>query len=149
MYSSAKGVQMQYAKMALVLIVEDEATIALAVAQELEDQGFRTCIVSTTDEAMATPIDELVAAIVNLRLGTELAGQRIIRHLREHIPGLPIVVMTGYDREWSQADLRGLGPPTIRLHKPNHLHPLVPSVREVIERGNRSTTQQHRRRRTD
>jgi DNA-binding response OmpR family regulator len=140
---------MQDSKDPLVLIVEDETLIALAVAQELDDQGFRTCFAATADEAAAAPVGELVAAVVNLRLGTELAGQRVIRHLRDHIPGLPIVVMTGYDRECPEADLRGLGPPTIRLHKPNHLHPLVPSVREVIERGNRSTTQQHRRRRTD
>jgi DNA-binding response OmpR family regulator len=140
---------MQEPKDPLVLIVEDEALIALAVAQELDDQGFRTCIAATEAEAAAAPVGELVAAVVNLRLATDLVGQRVIRHLRERRPGLPVVVMTGYDREWSQADLRGLGPPTIRLHKPNHLHPLVPSVREVIERGNRSTTQQHRRRRTD
>jgi ActR/RegA family two-component response regulator len=100
---------MQDSKEPLVLIVEDETLIALAVAQELDDQGFRTCIAATEDDAAAAPVDELVAAVVNLRLATDLAGQRVIRDLRERIPGLPVVVMTGYNRECPEADLRGLG----------------------------------------
>jgi hypothetical protein len=79
----------------------------------------------------------------------DLVGQRIIRDLRDRIPGLPVVVITGYDQESPQADLRGLGPTTIRLHKPGHLGNVAPSVQDVIERARRNSTELHRRRRSD
>jgi ActR/RegA family two-component response regulator len=140
---------MQDIKAPLVLVVEDETLIALAVAQELDDQGFRTCLAATEDEAMEAPVGELAAAVVNLRLGADLVGQRIIRDLRGRMPGLPVVVVTGYSCECPQADLRGLGPTTNRLHKPGHLGNVAPSVRDVIERARRNSNEPHRRRRSD
>ena len=69
---------------------------------------------------------------MNLRLNGELVGHAIIRALRLRCPALPIVVVTGYDGEAPQADLRGLGWPTVRLLKPQHGEQLVDAVRNVI-----------------
>ena len=58
--------------------------------------------------------------------------RRLIGTLRRRLPGLPVVVVTGYGPESPAADLRGLGGPTARLHKPCSPDQLVAAVRQVL-----------------
>lgn len=68
--------------------------------------------------ALIPTVGPLAVAVVDLRLGGDLAGQRIIRALRMQIPDLPVVVVTGFGHNTPEANLRGLGWPTVRLPKP-------------------------------
>jgi DNA-binding response OmpR family regulator len=61
---------------------------------------------------------EAGAAVVDLRLLDGRDGREVIRRLRGRRPALPVVVVTGFHPEAPQADLRGLGGPTLRLPKP-------------------------------
>src|SRR3954454_24008352 len=116
----------------LVLVVDDEALLALEMEDLLTAAGFVTLIACTEAAARAVPADALAVAVVNLRLNGELLGHGIIRALRRRRPNLPVVVVTGYDGDAPQADLRGLGWPTVRLLKPQHGEHLVGAVRDVI-----------------
>jgi len=60
----------------------------------------------------------VAAAVVDLRLRDGLDGRDVIRRLRARRPALPVVVVTGYAPDAPQANLRGLGGPTLRMAKP-------------------------------
>ena len=133
----------------LALVVDDEALLALEMEDLLRAAGFATVIACSEAAARAVPASALSVAVVNLRLNGELLGHGIIRRLRRLRPGLPIVVVTGYDNDAPQADLRGLGWPTARLQKPQHGDHLVGAVRDVMAQAQRGARPTGGRRQVD
>ena len=133
----------------LALIVEDEALIALEIEDLLMAEGFGTLIACTEDEAKMLALEPLAVAVIDLRLSGSLAGQRIIRSLRSRIPMLPVVVVTGYDGQAPEANLRGLGWPTIRLLKPALRELLACAVWDVIDQASSRALPPKGRRRDD
>ena len=121
----------------LALIVEDEALLALAVEDLLTAEGFDTFCAINEEQVLALipTAGPLAVAVVDLRLGRDLTGQRIIRALRMQIPDLPVVVVTGFGHDAPEADLRGLGWPTVRLPKPADYGALVAAVRDVVDQA--------------
>ena len=117
----------------VALLVEDEAMLALVMDDLLTAKGFKTILVANEADARAQVVRDPAVAVVNLSLAGELAGQRIIGFLRSYLPDLPVVVVTGYGCDAEQADLRGLGGPTIRLHKPQHIDQLAAAVWDVLD----------------
>jgi DNA-binding response OmpR family regulator len=105
---------------ATVLVVEDEALVAMLVEATLAGAGYSP--VWTPDGRTGPPCSEsgtpAQAAVVDLRLADGLDGRRVVRRLREVRPSIPVVVVTGFDPQAPEADLRGLGGPTVRLGKP-------------------------------
>jgi CheY-like chemotaxis protein len=105
----------------VILVVEDEALLALELEQVLTEAGHEVALVADGLGALACAADpslRLRAVVLDLHFPDGLEGREVIRHLRARSPGLPIVVITGYDPLAPQADLRGLGGPTTRLEKP-------------------------------
>jgi CheY-like chemotaxis protein len=105
----------------VILVVEDEAMLALELEQVLSEAGHEAVLAADGAGALARAADpslRLRAAIVDLHLPGSMPGREVIRHLRTQYPGLPVVVVTGYSPLAPQADLRGLGGPTARLQKP-------------------------------
>jgi len=104
-----------------VVIVEDEALVAMMVADTLADAGYRTVwspsggLGAWAGRGAGVVPD---AAVVDLRLANGLDGRDVVRRLREQCAGMPVVVITDLDRTAPEADLRGLGGPTARLRKP-------------------------------
>jgi len=133
----------------LALIVEDEALLALLVEDLLTAEGFTTLLAASEAEAIAAAAECPTVAVVDLRLGKDLAGPRIIRALRDAVPDLPVVVMTGFGTDTPEANLRGLGWPTARLSKPAGYNELVAAVRGVIEQARTGTRPTGGRRATD
>jgi DNA-binding NtrC family response regulator len=132
-----------------ILIVEDELLQALAMEQELLSASVSVVMALNADELRSVRVDHLSAAVVNLRLWPGVRGQDIIRELRSYVSDLSIVVVTGYQPESEQADLRGLGGPTERLIKLQHLDFLVPIVERLIRERGSSHRKTSRRRRGD
>jgi DNA-binding response OmpR family regulator len=141
--------QQQAGPAPVALVVEDEVLLALAMEDLLIAEGFQTILAHTEAEAEMVASDHLTVAIVDLRLASQLSGQRIIRFLRRRIPNLPVVVVTGYYGQAPEADLRGLGMPTVRLQKPVHYTELARAVHEVIARVYQNTEPPSGRRRSD
>ena len=133
-----------------VLVVEDEALVAMLVEDTLADAGYGS--IWSPDGGAASGggeggADAAAAAVVDLRLADGLDGREVVRRLRERRPALPVVVVTGFHPEAPQADLRGLGGPTLRLCKPFDCQDLAGGVGAVL--GAPAAHAAPRRRRTD
>ena len=118
-----------------ILVVEDEALLALELEQVLTEAGYAVVLAADGLGALARaaePGGRLRAAVVDLNLPGSMAGREVIRHLRGRNPGLPVVVVTGYEPLAGQADLRGLGGPTARLQKPCEPERLLQRLRDVM-----------------
>ena len=133
----------------IAMLVEDEAMLALVMDDLLLAEGFDTIMVASEEDARAQGAKELAVAVVDLSLAGDIAGQRIISFLRSCRPNLPVVVVTGYSCDAEQADLRGLGGPTIRLHKPNHIDQLAAAVWNVLDPVYLAEQLAHRERQED
>ena len=105
----------------VILVVEDEALLAMELEQVLTEAGHEVVLAADGPGALACAADpslRLRAVVVDLHFPGGMDGREVIRSLRTRLPGLPVVVVTGYDPLAPQADLRGLGGPTTRLEKP-------------------------------
>jgi CheY-like chemotaxis protein len=103
-----------------VLVVEDNAMVALMLEDMLAEGGYPSARSCDGRSGPAAPehAAEAGAAVVDLRLLDGQDGREVIRRLRERRPDMPVVVVTGFHPEAPQADLRGLAGPTLRLPKP-------------------------------
>jgi len=80
-----------------ILIAEDEALVALSLADILEAEGYEVDLASDGKDALGAA-QRLGAAlqllVTDLRM-PHLCGVSLIRILRERVPDLPVVVVTG------------------------------------------------------
>ena len=88
-----------------VLVVEDEALVAMMVQDTLAEAGYRPAW--SPDGRGGGLCPDACAAVVDLRLADGLDGRQVVRELRGRRPALPVVVVTGFHQEAPQADLRG------------------------------------------
>ena len=79
-----------------VLVVEDEAAMQQQLRIDLHDLGYRPSASSSAPEAMALLSRERVAAVLlDLVLDeTEDSGFELLTWIREHHPGLPVIVLS-------------------------------------------------------
>jgi DNA-binding response OmpR family regulator len=130
-----------------VLIVEDEALVAMLVEDTLAEAGYRpvwmrgACGSGADNSGSAA--EAVSAAVVDLRLARGLDGRDVLRRLRERRPAMPALVVTGYDPLMPEADLRGLGGPTLRLRKPFDCDELLERLADVL-RGPAAATPRRR-----
>ena len=103
-----------------VLIVEDEALIAMSLAQDLEDLGYTIaglCI--SVAQALDTLNKQSVdIAVLDMRLGKE-TSEPIAAHLLE--AGTPFIVTTGYSDDRMTGPFEGAQ----RVSKPYNVQDLI------------------------
>ena len=118
----------------LVLVIEDEALIALSVEQILTEAGYAVIVAFSGEEALGgtVPIDRLTAVVSDIRLAYGIDGRSVLSKLRALRPSLPAVVVTGFGQWIHEADLRGLGGPTARLTKPFAAEELIACIGSVL-----------------
>ena len=129
----------QTTRRSVILVVEDEAILALQLEQVLIEAGHEVVLAGDSAGALAWAADpslRLCAAVVDLHLPFGLEGREIVRRLRARYPGLPLVVVTGFSPSSPQADLRGLGGPTARLQKPVHPMQLLDRLGDALASRN-------------
>jgi PAS domain S-box-containing protein len=119
-----------------VLVVDDELTIRLLIAEVLEEHGFRTLQAADAAaglEALHTagPIDLLVT---DVGLSGGQNGRQFARAARARYPALPVVFVTGY-AEKAVLDHERLEPGMRILPKPFALDQLVDCVRRLLSDG--------------
>lgn len=79
-----------------VIVAEDESFIAMMLAEELVEHGFRVTTACDGLEALAVEArDPADILITDLRM-PRLDGNGLITRLRETRPDLPILVLSGY-----------------------------------------------------
>ena len=123
-----------------VLVAEDEALIALSLADLLEAEGHEVAIAPDGADALdaarrlGDALDVLVTDLNMPRLG----GEDLIRALRAERPGLPVVVVTGSAPFGGEEALRrhagGNGPLLLLLKPPDH-EELAAALRRAAAAG--------------
>lgn len=102
----------------LLLLVEDEPLIALALQDALEGAGYRVLIAEdglTGAAALARSMQEVSALITDIRLGSGPNGWRLAWQARAKCPALPVLYVTGDSaHEWSRHGVPG----SVLLQKP-------------------------------
>jgi two-component system response regulator PilR (NtrC family) len=95
-----------------VLVVDDEESIRLALADYLEHRGYRVDCAGTAGEARSLlSAGGYEVVIVDLRLSASepSGGLRLLRRVREGSPRTRTVLLTAYGSPEAEAEARRLG----------------------------------------
>lgn len=115
-----------------VLIVEDEALVAMALEDILSEAGYAVTLASDAAAAISTLENEhaeIEAVITDIRMPGKLSGWDVGQRARELQPDLPVVYCSGDQAaEWSA---RGV-PGSLMLRKPFAMSQLVTAVSQLI-----------------
>lgn len=93
-----------------ILVVEDEALIRMVIADQLRDTGYDVSETRSADDAVAQLESGLSVDVVfsDVNLPGKLNGIGLVRWLRDHRPGLPVLLTSGaIATQDMPADLRG------------------------------------------
>lgn len=112
-------------EMRSVLVVEDEAIVAMFLTKVLNRLGYtKHCVVSTGEEALAAVEREVPDVILmDVHLGGKLNGVQAAGHIRARHE-IPIIFMTGYNAADIQEQTRHLSR-TGYAEKPTSIHELA------------------------
>jgi DNA-binding response OmpR family regulator len=119
-----------------VLLVEDEALVAMVAVDALNELGFEVI------EAASATVALQLAAINKGRIGValvdlglpDLPGEELVGELRSLYPGLPIIVASGKGPGALDEKLQALQDVTI-LPKPYNFEDLQSAVARVVGEG--------------
>ncbi|MDY7226066.1 response regulator [Hyalangium rubrum] len=115
---------------ARILVVDDEESLRITLAANLELEGHEVVEASTGEEALRLvrerPVDVVLA---DIRM-PGLHGVELNRHLRREQPGLPVVLMTAFAQESLVGDALAEGVFTV-LPKPFDVEHLLSTLRRA------------------
>ena len=102
----------------LLLYVEDEILIQIAVIEGLEEAGYGVAIAKSGSEALSLLAEhnvKLRGVVTDINLGNGIDGWEVARIAREAIGGIPVVyVSAASQQEWTS---RGV-PGSVMIAKP-------------------------------
>lgn len=124
-----------------ILVVEDEAAVRTISAAFLTSLGYRVLTAADADQALRllagdAPIDLLFSDVM---LGRGLDGHELAAAARQHRPGLPILLTSGYDDSQTRPNA-GQAAAFELLRKPFRREQLAASVRRALDRPTNSTS---------
>jgi CheY-like chemotaxis protein len=95
-----------------VLVVEDDERVRGALCDYLEELGYTTEAAANGPEALARfATTEYRLVVADYRM-PGLTGLDVVRQIRSRAPGLPVIIVSGYTREF-EWQARDLGIPVI------------------------------------
>ena len=113
------------------LIVEDQESIREAYGQFLEQAGFLVCAAEGYDQAIPLIDSSLDIALLDIQL-VGRSGLDILAYIREHQPGCPVIMMSGFADKENTIDALRQGAVEY-LEKPVNPHELVHSVKHWLD----------------
>lgn len=112
----------------LVLVVEDDSSIAEFVESALVDEGYRVVVTPSGEEGLQRVAEERPAVILLDMILPGMSGGAFLRSLRQtYGTGIPILLMTAAREEPAQEGLETEG----LLLKPFELNTLLSEVERV------------------
>jgi DNA-binding response OmpR family regulator len=117
-----------------VLVVEDEPTLATAVARGLTAEGFAVDVVGDGNEGLLRGSDSCYDAVVLDIMLPGLSGYEVLRRLRAAQVWTPVLMLTAKDGEHDIGDALDLGADDY-LVKPFSFVVLVARLRALLRRG--------------
>jgi DNA-binding response OmpR family regulator len=117
-----------------VLVVEDEAPLATALARGLADEGFAVDVVADGAEGLLRARESCYDAILLDIMLPALSGYEVLRQLRTASVWTPVLMLTAKDGEYDIADALDLGADDY-LVKPFSFVVLLARLRALVRRG--------------
>ena len=116
-----------------VLYAEDEILIAETLADILGDLGFQVHRTADGLEALeASSVQDFDILLTDIDM-PRMNGVELIRSLRQNVPGIPVVIITGRPPDGGLRGLGDLGPgPTLMLAKPVRVDDICSALRKAI-----------------
>jgi len=96
--AAAESMLQSAASARTVLVVEDETLVSFFIRTLLEERGLQVAVAATAAEALQlieTLGPRLGAAIIDVGL-PDTPGDQLVAPIRGTLPGLPIVIATGF-----------------------------------------------------
>lgn len=89
----------------IVLIVEDEALLRMALADSLTDSGFLTLEAGDAHEAIGIlqKVAQIEVVLTDVQMPGTINGFGLAKWIRENRPGLPVFVASGYSGKFDIA----------------------------------------------
>ncbi|MBX3730842.1 MAG: response regulator [Candidatus Sumerlaeia bacterium] len=118
----------------LVLVADDDEIVRRLTVQVLTRAGYRTCEAHDGRHAIEVfeeRSDEIVAAVLDLTMPV-LDGRKVLAHIRQHSPHLPVVLVSGYHESDVTACLED--PLVAFLKKPFRPAALEEALDDVLHR---------------
>jgi CheY-like chemotaxis protein len=96
-----------------VLMVEDDVLVASVVTAALEHDGHTVCVCRTADDALAllAGSEAFDVLFTDVMMPGSMTGLELAAWAREHRPGMPALVATGYSARTTQGPWRVLRKP--------------------------------------
>ena len=117
-----------------VLVVDDDAELGTAIAEQLEAAGGFVVEVVTTihaaEEAILAPTSDVSAVLLDVRL-PDGDGRELCARLRQHGISLPVIMVSGLDHEDDVVQGLDLGADAY-VRKPFAASELVARLRKLL-----------------
>ena len=118
-----------------VLLVDDEATVALAMQLLLESLGYEVVVHTTSRDALEAFRTELhrFNVVITDQTMSQMTGEDLVHALRQMRPDIPIILCTGFSHVMDAEKAKALGLEAF-LMKPVDEHELATMLQQVLSR---------------
>lgn len=113
-----------------LLLVDDEEEFVTTLAERLALRGIRARVALSGEEALKALESEVVHVVVLDVLLPGMGGLEVLKKIREHYPGVQVILLTGRGSDREAREGVALGALDY-LVKPVHLEELIRKVREA------------------
>lgn len=115
-----------------ILLVDDDIDLLDTLVRLLGRQGYTCRVASSGDEGIrAMEAESPDVVVTDLRL-PGMDGLAVARHAQQHLPPIPVIVMTAYATSETRQDVRRMGGTTY-VTKPFANIDLVNAIRGAVE----------------
>lgn len=116
-----------------LLVAEDEGSVAELLEEYFTAAGYRVTRAGDGQEALEVlPTASFDLLLTDIRM-PRMDGVKLVRHVRQAHPNMPIVVLSGYMTEENREALTDLGvPDEAVLEKPSPFQVLEDAIRAVM-----------------
>lgn len=116
----------------VVLVIEDEPLILMDVEAALAEAGFEVITASSAAEGMAAFDDragDIRAVVSDIRLGKGVSGWEVGRHVRQAVPTMPMIYMSGDSAvDWSAQGV----PNSVMISKPFAFPQMITAISTLL-----------------
>jgi CheY-like chemotaxis protein len=118
-----------------VLLVDDEATVAMAMQLLLESLGYEAVVYTTSRDALSAfgAAPHRFDVVITDQTMAQMTGEDLVRALRQMRPDIPIILCTGFSHIMDAEKAKALGLEAF-LMKPVDEHELATMLHQVLAR---------------
>ena len=120
---------------ARILVAEDEALAAMAIEEELHDEGYAVELAPDGQAALELARRALPDLLLTDLRMPRLDGGGLIRAVRAFAPDLPVIVMSGFAAATDAEDFRRMGEGPVALFaKPLDMDAVLAEIARLLRR---------------